>query len=98
MRRMIGTIATGLLLSVALVAPAQGGRQPPEHGYAFFTPPIEFINNTFEVSFVNTGTAPVELTIQLCTLLGVCNFPPGSACVTVPLTRGEGCSTANIAD
>lgn len=94
MRGMIAIVATGAMLVVASAASAQDARPTP--AYAFFTPPIgnvdSFVDNTFEASFVSTGTAPVKLTIQLCTLAGVCTSP-GFVCVGVPLTRGTGCST-----
>ncbi len=70
-------------------------------GYAFFTPPIgnvdSFVDNTFEASFVSTGTAPIVLTIELCSLNGMC-YVSGFACASVPLTRGLGCSTGNLGD
>jgi len=46
---------------------------------------------------VYMGTAPVELTIQLCALDGTCTTA-GFTCVGVPLTKGEGCSTGNLVD
>ena len=98
MRGMIAVVATGVMLVAATAASAQDARPTP--AYAFFTPPIgnvdSFIDNTFEASFVSTGTAPVKLTIQLCTLAGVCTSP-GFVCVGEPLTRGTGCSTGNLA-
>ena len=96
MRGMIGIVATGLLVTVALVAPTQGA-QERLFRFAFFTPPLGYLDslsgeeNTFEASFVSTGRDPVKLTIQLCTLDGVC-ISSGFGCVDVPLTSWEGCT------
>jgi hypothetical protein len=98
MRAIVAIVATGVVLTASAFASAQGR---PDLGLAFYTPPLgnvdSFIDNTFEASFVSTGSAPVKLTIQLCTLAGVCTSP-GFACVNVSLSKGVGCSTGNIVD
>lgn len=100
MRNSIVIAAAAAMLAVVSSASAQGRPEQAGQSVAFFTPPIgnvdSFVDNTFEASFVSTGTAPVKLTIQVCTLAGVCTSP-GFACVGVPLTRGTGCSTGNLA-
>jgi hypothetical protein len=89
--------AAALVFAVATSGWAQG--RPLQE--VLYTPPIgnvdSLTSNTFEASFVSIGTAPIALTIQLCTLAGVCTSP-GFACINVPLTRGKGCSTGNIVD
>jgi hypothetical protein len=81
---IITVVAAGLLGRVGSPASGQGVLQE-----AFFTPPLgdAGTDNTFGASFVNTGTAPVELTTQLCDLDGVCTtFGPSH------IARGEGSS------
>ena len=100
MRNSIVIAAAAAMLAVVSSASAQGRPEQAGQSVAFFTPPIgnvdSFIDNTFEASFVSTGTAPIALTIQVCTLAGVCTSP-GFACVSMPLTRRLGCSTGNLA-
>ena len=100
MRNPIAIAALAAMLADESAASAQGRPEQAGQGVAFFTPPIgnvdSFIDNTFEASFVSTGTAPIALTIQVCTLAGVCTSP-GFACVSMPLTRRLGCSTGNLA-
>jgi hypothetical protein len=98
MRALLLVIAAaGLLLTDSSPASAQRGSTPARQ--VCRTAPLgnvdSFINNTFEASFVSTGSAPVELTIQLCDLTGAC-FISGFACANVPLTIGQGCSTGNL--
>ena len=76
MRKSILIAAAAAMLVVASAASAQGRPERIGPSVAFFTPPIgnvdSFVDNTFEASFVSTGTAPIALTIELCALDGVC--------------------------
>lgn len=100
MRKSILIAAAAAMLVVASAASAQGRPEQAGQSVAFFTPPIgnvdSIVDNTFEASFVSTGTAPIAVTIELCALDGVC-YVSGFVCASVPLTRGLGCSTGNLA-
>jgi hypothetical protein len=99
MRKSILIAAAAAMLVVASAASAQGRPERIGPSVAFFTPPIgnvdSFVDNTFEASFVSTGTAPIAVTIELCALNGVC-YVSGFTCASVPLPRGLGCSTGNL--
>ena len=99
MRKSILIAAAAAMLVVASAASAQGRPEQAGQSVAFFTPPIgnvdSFVDNTFEASFVSTGTAPIVLTIELCNLAGQCHSA-GFGCLRLSFTRGQGCWTGDL--
>jgi len=96
---IVAMAAAAMLLGIGSTADAQGR---PAIRMVFYTPPLGDIPNldlgptTFQARFVNTGSATVELTVQLCTLGGVCVAT--SPCINLPIARGEGCATFDRID
>ncbi len=98
MRKSILIAAAAAMVVVASAASAQGRPERVGPSVAFFTPPIgsnNMLGHKIEASFVSTGTAPIDLTIELCNLAGQCNSA-GFGCLSLSFTRGQGCWTGDL--